>query len=85
MTRLNLVFLIVLFALIFQPRTSEARKLLNNLAKKQVEDNFIGSKLPKVSSAEGHAMANNERLFPIHLAKLDRLLQSTPSPGAGHH
>ncbi|XVF81526.1 hypothetical protein PTKIN_Ptkin15bG0162300 [Pterospermum kingtungense] len=81
MTRLNLVFLVVLFALLFQPRTSEARKLLNNLAKEEVEDNFI----PKVPSAKGHAMANNERLFSIHLAKLDRLLQSTPSPGAGNH
>ncbi|XWS27381.1 hypothetical protein CRYUN_Cryun26dG0110200 [Craigia yunnanensis] len=95
MTRLSLVLLIVLFALIFQPKSFEARKLLNNLEKKEVpsfKDNFVGNTLPKeptriipASDDKGHAMANNERLFAIHLAKVDRVLQSTPSPGAGHH
>ncbi|KAE8703322.1 Detected protein of unknown function [Hibiscus syriacus] len=29
-------------------------------------------------------MSINERLFALHLAKIDRILQSVPSPGAGH-
>ncbi|XWS27379.1 hypothetical protein CRYUN_Cryun26dG0110000 [Craigia yunnanensis] len=95
MTRLSLVLLIALFALIFQSKSLEARKLLNNLEKKEVhpfKDNFVGSTLPKeptkiipASDDKGHAMANNERLFAIHLAKIDRVLQFYSSPGAGHH
>ncbi|XVF18545.1 hypothetical protein REPUB_Repub11eG0031700 [Reevesia pubescens] len=94
MTRVSLVLLIVLFALIFQPKLFEARKLLNNLEKKKVpsfKDNFVGITHPKeptkmvpASDDKGHAMVHNERLLTIHFAKLDRLLQSCPSPGAGH-
>ncbi|XVF04406.1 hypothetical protein REPUB_Repub05bG0079800 [Reevesia pubescens] len=96
MTRLSLVLLIVLFALIFQPKPFEARKLLNNLEKKEVPSfkfNFVGIILPKEptkilpasdNNINGHTMANNERLLAIHLAKIDRVLQSTPSPGGGH-
>ncbi|XVE63336.1 hypothetical protein DITRI_Ditri07aG0012000 [Diplodiscus trichospermus] len=94
MTRLSPVLLIFLFALIFQPKSFEARKLLNNSEKKEVPsfmDNVIGStrqtKEPTeiVPASKGHAMGNNERLFAIHLAKIDRILGSHPSPGAGHH
>ncbi|MBA0641291.1 hypothetical protein Goklo_025855 [Gossypium klotzschianum] len=31
-----------------------------------------------------HEMVDEERLFALHLAKIDRILQSVPSPGAGH-
>ncbi|XVE63341.1 hypothetical protein DITRI_Ditri07aG0012500 [Diplodiscus trichospermus] len=95
MTRLSLLLLILLFALIFQPKLLEARKVLNNLEKKEVpsfKDNIVGSiRRPKepteiVPASKGHAMANNERLFAIHLAKIDRILryEAVPSPGAGH-
>ncbi|XVE63343.1 hypothetical protein DITRI_Ditri07aG0012700 [Diplodiscus trichospermus] len=100
MNRLSLVLLIVLFVLIFQPKSFEARKLLCSLEKNEVpsfKDNVVGSthrpkELKKIVSAsddEGLAMANNERLFSIHLAKNDRILrscsESCPSPGGGHH
>ncbi|XP_022717788.1 precursor of CEP14-like [Durio zibethinus] len=94
MTRLSVVLIIVIFAFIFLPTSLEARKLLN-LEKKEVpssEDNFVGStfvreptKILPASDHKGHAMANKEKLFAIHLAKIDQVLQSVPSPGAGHH
>ncbi|GMJ10079.1 hypothetical protein HRI_004677100 [Hibiscus trionum] len=81
MARLSLVLLIVVVALLFHPTCFEARKL-SNIEKEQVpsfKDTFTGD------ADKGHAMGNNERLFAIHLAKIDRILQSTPSPGGGHH
>ncbi|KAG4161140.1 hypothetical protein ERO13_D01G040200v2 [Gossypium hirsutum] len=92
MARLTLVLLILIVALIFHPTCFEARKLLSNIEKKQVpsfKGNFAGITLsketPTSDNDKGHAMANNERLFAIHLAKIERILQSShPSPGAGH-
>ncbi|KAK8706317.1 hypothetical protein V6N13_049887 [Hibiscus sabdariffa] len=80
MARLSLVLLIVIVALLFHPTCLEARKL-SGFEKEQVpslKDTFVGD------DDKGHAMGNNERLFAIHLAKIDRILQSIPSPGAGH-
>ncbi|XVE63340.1 hypothetical protein DITRI_Ditri07aG0012400 [Diplodiscus trichospermus] len=96
MARLSLVLLILLFVLIFQPKSFEARKLWNSLERNEVpsfKDNVVGSTHPPMepteivaaSDDEGHAMANNERLFAIHLAKIDRILdESHPSPTGGH-
>ena len=35
-------------------------------------------------SKKGHSTLDNEKLFARHLAVIDRILQSVPSPGAGH-
>ncbi|KAF9683698.1 hypothetical protein SADUNF_Sadunf04G0041300 [Salix dunnii] len=35
-------------------------------------------------SKKGHATLDNEKLFARHLASIDRILRSVPSPGAGH-
>ncbi|KAG5247093.1 precursor of CEP [Salix suchowensis] len=35
-------------------------------------------------SKKGHATLDNEQLFARHLASIDRILRSVPSPGAGH-
>ncbi|KAB2095577.1 hypothetical protein ERO13_A01G049200v2 [Gossypium hirsutum] len=97
MARLTLLLFILIVALIFHSTCFEARKLLSNIEKKQVpsfQGNFAGITLAKETTKmfpasdddKGHAMANNERLFAIHLSKIDRILQSSnPSPGAGHH
>ncbi|KAE8713021.1 Detected protein of unknown function [Hibiscus syriacus] len=82
MARLSLVLLIVIVALIFHPTCFETRKLSNFEKEQQVpsfKDAFAGD-----DDDKGHAMGNNERLFVIHLAKIDRILQSSPSPGGGH-
>ncbi|KAH1120742.1 hypothetical protein J1N35_003902 [Gossypium stocksii] len=92
MARLTLVLVIGIVVLAFHPTCFEAGKLLNNFEKQQVpsfKGNFVGITLAKeptkmlpASDDKGHAMANNERLFAIHLAKIDRMLQtSPPSPG----
>ncbi|KAJ4843935.1 hypothetical protein Tsubulata_017577 [Turnera subulata] len=35
-------------------------------------------------SKKTHATLDNEELFKRHLASIDRILRSVPSPGAGH-
>ncbi|KAH8511690.1 hypothetical protein H0E87_009022 [Populus deltoides] len=35
-------------------------------------------------SKKGHATLDNEQLFARHLASIDRILRSVPSPGVGH-
>ncbi|MBA0733571.1 hypothetical protein Gogos_017569, partial [Gossypium gossypioides] len=87
MARLTLVLVIVIVVLALHPTCFEARKLLNNFEKQQVPSFGITlakepTKMLPASDDKGHAMANNERLFAIHLAKIDRKLQtSPPSPG----
>ncbi|XVF04127.1 hypothetical protein REPUB_Repub05bG0055300 [Reevesia pubescens] len=94
MTRFSIVLLIFLFSFICQePASTEARKLLN-IQEKQVfssNTNFVFSvdqnKEPKPAfsfSNKGDEMVDEERLLTLHLAKIDRLLQSVPSPGASH-
>ncbi|KAM7498603.1 hypothetical protein LguiA_023017 [Lonicera macranthoides] len=60
-----------------------ARKIL------KMDDNLVllpmGTTAPPSSpSAEDLGRVTNQSLFTIHLAKIDRILQSVPSPGAGH-
>ncbi|XVE88241.1 hypothetical protein DITRI_Ditri19aG0053900 [Diplodiscus trichospermus] len=72
----------------------EGRKLLNTgESKKNAPTLFASlvlSALPKGTvpgsspSKKGHAKLDNEKLFARHLAGIDRILQSVPSPGAGH-
>ncbi|OMO92555.1 hypothetical protein COLO4_17491 [Corchorus olitorius] len=92
MARLTLALLVILFALSYQVPSMESRKLFNADQKKEVfslKDNLVAtdvSKKPAVDSPvdEDHMMAKNEKLIADHLAKIDRMLQSQPSPGAGH-
>ncbi|KAK8706316.1 hypothetical protein V6N13_049886 [Hibiscus sabdariffa] len=81
MARLSLVLFIVIVAVLFHPTCLEARKL-SSLEKEQVASIFKHTFAR--DEDKGHAVGNNERLFAIHLAKIDRILQSTPSPGGGH-
>ncbi|XVF87993.1 hypothetical protein PTKIN_Ptkin19aG0013300 [Pterospermum kingtungense] len=88
MTRLSFVLLIFLFALVCQVPSIQCRNLFN-AEKKQVisvpTDLPNKKPTPPPSPTSKHLiMANNERLFALHLAKIDRILQSVPSPGAGH-
>ncbi|ESR62786.1 hypothetical protein CICLE_v10018148mg [Citrus x clementina] len=76
----------------------EARKLLNtetiDSSSKKVSSlfaNLVLSALPKgrvpasSPSKKTHGAAlDNEKLFARHLAGIDRILQSVPSPGIGH-
>lgn len=39
---------------------------------------------PSAPSKKGHEMIVNEKLFVLHLASIDRILKSVPSPGVGH-
>ncbi|KAK8648299.1 hypothetical protein V6N13_129057 [Hibiscus sabdariffa] len=82
MARLSLVLLIVIVSLLYHPTCLEARKL-SGFEKEQVPSIFKDTFTREED--KGHALGNNERLFAMHLAKIDRILQSTPSPGAGHH
>ncbi|KAE8659654.1 hypothetical protein F3Y22_tig00116962pilonHSYRG00826 [Hibiscus syriacus] len=43
-----------------------------------------GTVPPSAPSKKGHATLDNEKLFARHLADIDRILRSVPSPGAGH-
>ncbi|KAE8703321.1 hypothetical protein F3Y22_tig00110472pilonHSYRG00328 [Hibiscus syriacus] len=94
MARFSLVLLIVIVALIFHPTCFEARKLLNIELEHapSFKGNFAGIKLskepakilPASDDDKGHAMVSNERPFAFHVAEIDRILQSRPSPGGGH-
>ncbi|KAK8527518.1 hypothetical protein V6N13_085345 [Hibiscus sabdariffa] len=95
MTRLSTVLLIFLFSfMIYQaPSLAEARKLMNlQQTETPLSNNSVVSSVEhreqtgEVSfSSKGHEKADyQERIFALHLAKIDRILQSVPSPGAGH-
>ncbi|GKB75168.1 hypothetical protein Tco_0936580 [Tanacetum coccineum] len=60
--------------------TKDARKLINMEAVDGLENN--GANLEVITNA--HTSHLSERLFVLHLARIDRILQSVPSPGAGH-
>lgn len=93
MTRSSIVLLIFLFSFIcHEPASTEARKLLS-IQKKEVlsfDNNFVLSvdhRKPTAAvpfSNKGHEMVDEERFYTLHLAKIDRILESVPSPGAGH-
>ncbi|XVE53076.1 hypothetical protein DITRI_Ditri02bG0175500 [Diplodiscus trichospermus] len=93
MNRLSIVFLIFLFSIICQePASTEARKLLNMQEREALSsnNNFVSSvnhrePTPVIPfGSKGLEIVDKERLFALHLARIDRILQSVPSPGAGH-
>ncbi|MFQ6621035.1 hypothetical protein Gotur_002083 [Gossypium turneri] len=95
MARLSIVLIIFLFSFIIQaPSSAEARKLMMNLQETAealpLNKNVVVSveqreQTPAVSFRnKDHEMVDEERLFALHLAKIDRILQLVPSPGAGH-
>ncbi|KAL4310361.1 hypothetical protein GQ457_01G003610 [Hibiscus cannabinus] len=95
MTRLSTVLLIFLFSFMIYraPSFAEARKLMNlQQTETPLSNNSVvssveqGEQTGAVSfGSKDHEKADyQERIFAIHLAKIDRILQSVPSPGAGH-
>ncbi|XVF40284.1 hypothetical protein PTKIN_Ptkin01aG0099900 [Pterospermum kingtungense] len=89
----SLVLIFLVISASFVPQM-ESRKLLNTgESQKNVPSLFASlvlSALPKgtvpgsAPSKKGHASLDNEKLFARHLSGIDRILQSVPSPGAGH-
>ena len=73
----------------------DARKLLETKEEKKsipaaLEASLVLSALPKGTvppsgpSKKGHDMVVDEKLIARHLAAVDRILRSVPSPGVGH-
>lgn len=60
----------------------DARKLLNEKNESVMEGNVRQSAL--VEGPTPPSTGLSEKLFALHLAHLDRILHSVPSPGAGH-
>ncbi|KAK9088705.1 hypothetical protein Scep_027787 [Stephania cephalantha] len=95
MARLFWVLYFVVLLGFFVPST-EARKLLRSIGENKVmtvpalEDSLVLSALPKSTtppsapSKKGHLVIIDEKLFAMHLATIDRILRSVPSPGVGH-
>ncbi|KAB2025616.1 hypothetical protein ERO13_D06G138900v2 [Gossypium hirsutum] len=90
------LILLVVFAASFMPQM-ESRKLLMNTAESNgnlppLFASLVLNALPKgavpsasATSKKDHSTTlGNEKLFARHLAGIDRILQSVPSPGAGH-
>ncbi|GLU13839.1 hypothetical protein SLE2022_304490 [Rubroshorea leprosula] len=90
-------FLLILLVFVVSFVTPmEGRKVL--ISKKEMSEmqvphlywSLVLSALPKgtvpypAPSKNGHATLDNEKLFVRHLASIDRILWSVPSPGAGH-
>ncbi|KAK6932730.1 hypothetical protein RJ641_002354 [Dillenia turbinata] len=86
--------LLVLFILsVSLVSSAEARKLLSNEEYKSktkyatLDKNLVLNALPKgtvppsAPSKKGQSTINNEKLFARHLAAVDRILRSVPSPG----
>jgi|UniRef100_A0A2N9F3V7 hypothetical protein len=91
MARLSSMLFIILFTFVSHMPSSDARNILR-LSIRDVptfEHSIVSRALPKgpiplsSSGEKGHAMAFNEGLF-AHFAKMDRILESVPSPGVGH-
>ena len=84
MARLSMLLpVFVLLIICYYAPSLEARKRL------KMEDNLVllpkGTTAPPSSpSAEDLERVTNQSLFTLHLAKIDWILQSVPSPGAGH-
>ncbi|KDP21132.1 hypothetical protein JCGZ_21603 [Jatropha curcas] len=91
---LALFFLLIIVSTFVS--NTESRKLL--MTSKKEDSGSVSSSfaslvlgvLPKGTvpssspSRKGHATLANEQLFQRHLATIDRILGSVPSPGVGH-
>lgn len=93
MARLSTMLIIFLVIIATFMSALEGRTLLSTVDKKMVpslQGSLVVSALPKGTvtpsspSKKGHATVINEQLFARHLALIDRILRSVPSPGAGH-
>ncbi|KAK2975170.1 hypothetical protein RJ640_017383 [Escallonia rubra] len=66
----------------------DARKLLNAQDKKAPSLYLVSLPKGKVPastpSKRGHATTIDQKLIARHLAAIDRILRSVPSPGVGH-
>ncbi|OAY26376.1 precursor of CEP14-like [Manihot esculenta] len=92
-TAFSLIFLVIFPAFL---SNIEGRKLLitnteyDDVKKETAVDSSLFQALPKGTvpssspSKKGQATLNNEQLFQRHLASIDRILRSVPSPGVGH-
>ncbi|KAL4280795.1 hypothetical protein GQ457_03G036180 [Hibiscus cannabinus] len=95
MARFNYMLIILLLIYASLVPQMESRKLLNTgETNKNVASNFFTSlvmsallkgTLPdSAPNKKGDATLDTEKRFANHLARIDRILQSVPSPGAGH-
>ncbi|CAN4105646.1 unnamed protein product [Withania somnifera] len=87
------IFLIILLVLASLSSSTEARKLLNSHEVKKAPslmDRLYLNALPKgrvpasTPSKKGHSYTTDEKRIARHLAAIDRILRSVPSPGVGH-
>lgn len=87
----SILLMFVLFLASFSS-SMEARKLLNSHEVKKVANlrSLYLNALPKgtvpasTPSKKGHSYTTDEKLIARHLAAIDRILRSVPSPGVGH-
>ncbi|XP_059630365.1 precursor of CEP14-like [Cornus florida] len=87
------LFCIILVLICYVP-SLEARKLMNIERRRIVpspEDNLVLTALPKGTavpssspSGKGPAMVIYEKLLSQHFSRIDRILESNPSPGIGN-
>ncbi|CAK9152634.1 unnamed protein product, partial [Ilex paraguariensis] len=93
MARLSTLFLVSLLIFASFVPSLHARKLLDIKEKNKMTpslDSLFRSSLPKgtvpssTPSKKGHAVTVDEKLIARHLAAVDRILRSVPSPGVGH-
>ncbi|KAL8507167.1 hypothetical protein ACS0TY_017897 [Phlomoides rotata] len=89
----SLIFFVLLLTFSTVISSTNGRKLLMNVRRNNfpaLDGSLFLSALPKGSvpasapSKKGHAVIINEKLIARHLAALDRILRSVPSPGVGH-
>ena len=76
MARLSVFTVIFILVLISNVPSFDARKLLTNHLNSP--PSYTGD------AGRENGMSNYEKFIATHLARIDRILQSTPSPGAGH-
>ncbi|CAN1150126.1 Precursor of CEP14 [Linum perenne] len=95
MARASVIVLILLLASTSFFSAAESRKLLANGDKEEARvsslfQSLLLSALPKGTvpasspSKKGHSSVDNVERFQRHLASIDRVLRSVPSPGMGH-
>ncbi|KAL7591601.1 hypothetical protein Lser_V15G35072 [Lactuca serriola] len=81
MARLTILTLF-LIVMLYCSTSLDARKLLNEKNESVMEGNVRQSALLEGPTPPSTGLS--EKLFALHLAHLDRILHSVPSPGAGH-
>ncbi|XP_059630086.1 precursor of CEP14-like [Cornus florida] len=94
MARLSTLGLFVILVLICYVPYLEARNLMSIESRRIVpspEDTLVLTALPKSTafpssspSGKGPAMVIYEKLLSQHFSRIDRILQSVPSPGIGN-